>query len=575
MDTLLFADAVSETAASFDLGMAPYFAVAFYLVVLLALGVGGYRKSSPTEEDYYLAGRSQGWIVTSLTIIATFFSSMALLGVPGAVYKHGVVFMLFALNVPVAAAAVYVIGSRIRAVGQHFGHVTQADMIAGYYNGSVALRLLVALTGVLYAIPYIMMQLKAGGDLSAVLFAGAQVAGGELSAGAAFQGGAVVLATITMLYIMIGGMRSVAWTDVMQGVLLMGGMMLGGFALIASSGGFAEFSKTLTTIPVEARSAPGAMGQFPLSMIFTICLFGSVGSLVQPAQWMRYYSAASNRSLARSAMLFAIALPPCFLLGVMLVGLGARAAYPPEVIDGVFSVHSHIVSVDRVLIVSLKDQLPMLIGASAAAILSSLVMVAIMSASMSTADSNLHALSAVMVRDIYHRFIHKGSTSAVRVWVGRFVIIGTTLAALAIVLGSGTDPSKSTFDFMTMIATLALMAVGFSSQLLPVTFDILFFRKGSPSGAAAGLAAGLLGCALFGQMFTPLANWIASSGASGESIIAAFDSVKTTIGIHSSAWGLLFNVPVFMAVSWFTQPVEQSIKNDFANALSNRAAGQQ
>lgn len=85
---------------------------ALYLVVLLALGVVGYLRSTPNEEDYYLAGRNQGWFVTSLTIIATFFSAFAFLGAPGLVYQHGAVFALFALNVPLAGASVYLLGAR-------------------------------------------------------------------------------------------------------------------------------------------------------------------------------------------------------------------------------------------------------------------------------------------------------------------------------------------------------------------------------------------------------------------------------------------------------------------------------
>ena len=70
--------------------------IAGYLVMLLVLGYLGYRKSTGSEEDYYLAGRGQGWMVTSLTIMATFFSAFALLGAPGLTYKEGVIFVLFA-----------------------------------------------------------------------------------------------------------------------------------------------------------------------------------------------------------------------------------------------------------------------------------------------------------------------------------------------------------------------------------------------------------------------------------------------------------------------------------------------
>ena len=66
----------------------PRIVLGCYLVLLLAFGIQGYRRrSSNNEVDYYLAGRGQGWIVTSLTIMATFFSSFALLGAPGMVYR--------------------------------------------------------------------------------------------------------------------------------------------------------------------------------------------------------------------------------------------------------------------------------------------------------------------------------------------------------------------------------------------------------------------------------------------------------------------------------------------------------
>ena len=92
--------------------------------------------------------------------MATFFSSFALLGAPGMVYRDGVVFALFSLNVPVAGVAIYVFGTRIRRIGRENGYLTPADMISAHYNSPVALRLLVALIGMLYAVPYVVIQIK-------------------------------------------------------------------------------------------------------------------------------------------------------------------------------------------------------------------------------------------------------------------------------------------------------------------------------------------------------------------------------------------------------------------------------
>ena len=165
--------------------------------------------------------------------MATFFSSFALLGAPGMVYRDGVVFALFSLNVPVAGVAIYLLGARIRRAGLDGGFLTPADMIVAHYQAPVSLRLLVALVGLLYAVPYVVMQIQAGGIVSQQLF------GRD-----AFETGAAVLALVTMLYIMVGGMRSVAWTDAVQGGLLVGGMLLADRTLFFSATRSSGWRKT-------------------------------------------------------------------------------------------------------------------------------------------------------------------------------------------------------------------------------------------------------------------------------------------------------------------------------------------
>ena len=311
-----------------DLGLLPHFCLACYLLFLLGIGIWGVRKSRSGEEDYYLAGRGQDWLVSSLTIMATFFSSAAMLGAPGAVYKEGVVFALFALNVPLSGAAIYVLGNRIRKLGHTHGHVTPADLICKHYGSSVALRCLVALIGFLYAVPYVVIQIQAGGIISERLFAGEH----------AFEIGACLLSLVTMLHIMIGGMRSVAWTDALQGALLMTGMLLAGLAAVAALGGPSAFFEKVNDLPHTSLSVPGTTGSFTPEKMFTLCIFGALGSMIQPAQWMRFYAAKSAKALQRSAVIFALGLTACFLFGVMLVGLGGQVLYPfakPNT-DGVF-----------------------------------------------------------------------------------------------------------------------------------------------------------------------------------------------------------------------------------------------
>ena len=130
--------------------------------------------------------------------------------------------------------ATLLIGPERVAAGLSCVRAKAQSVVDRAVDSPVALRLLVALAGYLYAIPYVMMQIKAGGEISAVLFKGTEVSLGPLGTFDAFQTGAVVLAAITMVYIMIGGMRSVAWTDVLQGCLLIVGMLLGGLAVVSA-----------------------------------------------------------------------------------------------------------------------------------------------------------------------------------------------------------------------------------------------------------------------------------------------------------------------------------------------------
>ncbi|NNE91052.1 MAG: sodium:solute symporter family protein [Verrucomicrobiales bacterium] len=455
----------------------PIVMLACYMLMLLVLGYIGFRRSKTTEEDYYLAGRGQRLIVTVLTIMATMFSSAAMLGIPGLIYKDGIGFLLFAMNLPLSGAAVYVLGSRIWRAGRKRGYVTPGDMLSDYYGGSRGVRILAAVTGFLYVIPYIVMQIKAGGHLAQVLFPGTENA---------FQIGATALSIVTMLYVLIGGMRSVAWTDVIQGSLLLSGMLIAGIATVTAMGGIGGFFEKVNTLPEEALTLPGPSNAWSPWKMLTICLFASLGTMIQPGQWMRYYSAHSANTLRRSSLIFSIVLPICFLFGVMLVALGGRVLFPPDLAAD--QPHELVKSFDQILVVMMKEHIPQLLGALGPFVVS-LLFVAILAASMSTADSNLHSLSAVLTRDIYDRFIRPKSSERERAWVGRSIIVVATFLALGLVQFGERNPD---FEPLKLIAEMMLFAIAFSCQLLPVTFDMLFFRRGTKAGAIAGISAGLL-----------------------------------------------------------------------------------
>lgn len=533
---------MNEAVAAAEFTLVPAIILGLYMLMLLALGVAGYLKGKSTETDYYLAGRNQGVLVTALTIMATFFSSAAMLGIPGLVYRDGMAFLFFALNLPVSGAAIYLLGSRIWRLGRQHGHITPGDLLSAHYGNSSAVRCLVALVGTLYVIPYIVMQIKAGGYLAQRLFPEVETVSLLGTSMGIFEAGTLALSILTMLYVLVGGMRSVAWTDVVQGVLLLSGMVIAGLATVMAMGGPESYFRQISGLPPETLSVPGPSGVWSPWKLMTICIFASLATMIQPGQWMRYYSARSPETLKRSALIFAVVLPACFLGGVMLVALGARVLYPPLSSEAGLLPHSHIGSFDQAVVVMLQEHIPMLLGAGLGAVVAALIMVAVMAASMSTADSNLHALSAVLTRDIYDRFIRPTAREKERAWFGRSVIVAATLLALWLVRLGEHDPD---FKPLALIAQLMFVAIAFSCQLLPMTLDVLFVRRGSSTGAICGVLAGIATVCLF----TPLPAALLGS----ETGASLADLTRTLQGLFDIGFiGVMVNATVFAVVSYFT-----------------------
>jgi SSS family solute:Na+ symporter len=537
-----------------SLGIWPYLILALYLVGLLALGIISLlksRRAAHAETDYYLAGRGQGVLVTSLTIMATYFSGFAILTFPGWVYEGGIAPMLYALNLPVAAAAIYILGNRIRRIGRKRGYITPADMITDYYGDSPWIRSLVALTGVLYVIPYVVMQVKAGGLLADGLFRevehltmfGQQISMEDFGIGA--------LSLVTMVYVIIGGMRSVAWTDVMQGIILLTAMLLSGIAVLyALEGPSGYFSRVSSELSGELLTVAEAPGKHNAWKLLTFCAFASLASIIQPAQWMRFYAARDSATLRRSAIAFSTILPICFIFGVFLVGLGGRVLYEPiEAANGALRLPNGD-KTDQILIHVIQDYFPVIFGGFGV-ILVSLILVAVMAASMSTADSNLHALSAVATRDVYHPLRPKSGEKE-RTWIGRLVIILATLVSARIAIVGGNS------EVLNTITAFFGLAMAFSAQMLPITIDLLFFRRGSRAGAIAGLAAGILTVCLF----PPLGKMIL--GESG-SLLKGTSALKALFDVGMC--GIIANTLAFVIVSKFTRKPDQAHREEFARDL--------
>lgn len=123
--------------------------IGLYILFTLGVGVVANRRLTPSVEDFFLYGRSAGFIVLYLTVVGTYHSAFAFLGSSGFFYTHGIGFWDAGTWTILTGAITYVLGTRVWALGKRFSYITPADMLADFYE-SEAVRVVTALVSVVF-----------------------------------------------------------------------------------------------------------------------------------------------------------------------------------------------------------------------------------------------------------------------------------------------------------------------------------------------------------------------------------------------------------------------------------------
>ncbi|MYA09005.1 MAG: sodium:solute symporter family protein [Holophagales bacterium] len=470
--------------------------ISVYLLVTLGVAVVANRHMTVDMEDFLLCGRRTGFIVLYLTVVATYHSAFAFLGSGGFFFTHGIGFWSAGAWTLLVGAATYVIGTRIWALGKAFGYITPADLLADFYE-SEAVRVAVAVVSVLFTILYIQVQALALGYIMDVATDGR----------VPFELGVLIMLTVAVVHLMVGGLRAVYWTDVFQGawmyVAIWAGALVLSFELF---GGPVELWQRVTSERPDMLTLPGPEGFFTPGMWVGMVLTLSFGIIFQPHMMIRYYTAVDGKTLKLLGATTPIYLMTLYIPAA-LVGLGGALVMP------------ELEQADRVF--------PELLFQHAPAWLTGIILAGAAAAAMSTLDSILHANMTVLTRDVYQRYIARGKSQAHYVFVGRAIVFALLAVAFAL--------SITESDLLVAIVTLS--GAG-ALQLMPAIVGVCFPGRRSLSGAGvlAGLGAGLLTLALT----LPL------------NLGFALPWGAHPLGMHGGLWGLLANTLLAVSVSAFT-----------------------
>ncbi len=416
-----------------------------YFVIVLALGFLARSRLQDTPSQYFLAGRGLSTFVLAGTMAATNFSAFTVFGASGAGYRDGMAFFpIMGFGTGFMALTFWLVGRKVWRLGQAHELVTPAELVGTVY-GSRGLSALFAVVMVVFTVPYLALQPMAGGYVLNKLFNLPQAAGAALVTG------------VILLYTLRGGLKAVAWTDVLQGFLMFG-LMAAALILVAGDhGGLSQaFHNVLNTNP-ELFSRPGGQGRFGPGIWFSYMLLWFFCDPMFPQLFQRFYSARNEKALAASMLFYPVVCTLVFALPVSLGVLG-RLDFPE--LTGQ--------AADNIV--------PLLAAKAGGDFMGTLIMAAGLAALMSTMDSQLLTLSSIFSRDLYPLMSKKGQESSL---LGRIFVIGLALCGLALAV----NPPAT----ILQIATQAFTGL---AVLFPTVFFGLYLKNPRPAAAWVSIIVG-------------------------------------------------------------------------------------
>ncbi len=430
--------------------MTPYLFIAAYLLFTLVIGIISYTKQNNTPDDYFLADRKIGPIVLFFTLTATNFSAFFFLGFAGAGYRTGISYYpMMAFAGALVALSFYFIGYKVWLLGKEQGLITPSELIE-YRSGSKVLKLIFMAVMVIFTLPYLALQPIGAGYLLENL------TNGQIP----YFAGATFLTLVIVVYVFTGGMKSVALTDVLQGVLMFILILLAVFMIAHSLGGITEANRTAYRIKPELFSRQGIGNYFTKSKWFSYMLLWPMCVPMFPQMFMRFYTPKTSQSLKVSATLYPLIGTVIFIAPVM-IGMWGHIRFGDLTAK----------AADQILPMMLLEYTPIWVA--------SLVMVGALAAFMSTMDSQLLALSTMLTRDIYTSYIRPHASLKEQTLVGRILII--LLAIIGLILA---------YNPPATILGIAREAFTGLAILFPTVIATLYDKKVNPTSCIISILVG-------------------------------------------------------------------------------------
>ncbi|MGI7130531.1 sodium/proline symporter PutP [Campylobacter coli] len=437
-----------------------------YAALMLYIGFYFYRQNKNTE-DYFLGGRSLGPVVSALSAGASDMSGWLLMGLPGALYASGLIESYIAIGLSIGDLLNWsFVAKRLRIYTSVIANsITIPDYFETRFDDDKhILRIVCAIVILIFFTFYVSSGLVGGAKLFEATF------------GIRYEYALTTGTLIIVAYTFLGGYKAVCWTDLLQGLLMMGALIVVPAVMLYHLGGFGEAMAVIEEIKPNALS----MGEGIGALSIVSALAWGLGYFGQPHILVRFMSIRSTKDIP-AATFVGISWMVISLIGACFIGL-----------LGIAYVHKFELTLqDPEKIFIVMSQLlfnPWIAG---------ILLSAILAAIMSTASSQLLVSSSTIAEDFYKRIFNKEASNKTVMNLGRIGVLLVALVAFVI----STDKESS------VLSIVAYAWAGFGASFGSVMLFSLFWSRMTRIGAILGMITGAVMVVLWKNYLAELFNF--------------------------------------------------------------------
>ena len=425
-------------------------AIGAYLFLLMIYGLVIAHKKVKTADDMVTGGHRIPFIILVGSLLATWCGGGGITGNASIIYNGGpwVGAITFAAP-PIGIILLYFIAGKVRKSNK----VTVPEIMGARYGQSAsiisAVCVMLAYVGVLAT------QLKAAADILVLLCSSSGV---EISRGLAL----VICTTIIVVITVGGGLVSVAYSDAISALIMIGGFFIAIPILISVA------NAQGAVLPPEKTTLTGGMSGWELLGYF----LPSLALMLGDQNMLQRFASAKNSTEAKKSNIGMFIGEILVIVSIIAVVTQAARLYPT------------LDTPSNVIFQVSVDYLPMAFGA--------LIMCACMAFIVTTADSYLLSSATNLTNDIYVKYIRKDATDKQKMLVLRGTIVVFSVIAVAL-----------TLYFPTVLSLQMTAYTMYGAAITPAILFALFSKKVTPAAGIAGILVGGPATIVWTLMGTP------------------------------------------------------------------------